>query len=232
MFELPSSLRGRPHALDPCDTICLTLLFLRRAITTKILSDLFHVSEGTVSSAITRCLVFLQTLCHRVLFLQNSSPKGFATAEAERVPCFDAFGVALFFFSSEFSERNSAALLFFSEDNLILCSVPLVGALDPRLLRDSCSKAVDAAAAFYSAYKGPTTVKVLVGIGVNCRIRFISPAYYGRSSDNEICRDSGWLELYVKTPGRAMADKGHRLFFSSSSSLFSILSFSVYYLLL
>ena len=59
----------------------------------------------------------------------------------------------------------------------------------------------------YSDYKSHTTVKVLVGITPGCGFNFISKAYPGSTSDNEITLRSGILNPREKEDA-LMADRG------------------------
>ena len=63
--------------------------------------------------------------------------------------------------------------------------------------------------ACFSAYKNRTTVKVLVTIGPHGRIRHVSAAVGGATSDVELGRHSGWLDT-LRPGDEVLADKGFK----------------------
>ena len=64
--------------------------------------------------------------------------------------------------------------------------------------------------ATYSSYKHHNTAKGLVGISPSGAVTFVSDLYSGRSSDQQITRDCGILDL-LQSGDSVMADKGFEI---------------------
>ena len=60
----------------------------------------------------------------------------------------------------------------------------------------------------FSSYKNHATLKGLVGISPRGAITFVSQLYTGSTSDREMVRRSGLLDLPFNGKGSVMADKG------------------------
>ena len=73
-------------------------------------------------------------------------------------------------------------------------------------------KNLKARAQVYSNYKKHSTVKFLICCNPLGSITFLSPAWGGRSTDNEIVRDSGFISLNYHHPrDQILADRGFTL---------------------
>jgi len=62
----------------------------------------------------------------------------------------------------------------------------------------------------YSSYKSHTTLKGLLAVAPNGAINFVSQLYTGSTSDRELTKQSGFLDLLKSVPrGKSvLADKG------------------------